>query len=278
MDIGLTLSGGGFRATLFHLGVIQYLRKANLLPAVRHITAVSGGSIIAAHVAMNWDRYSGSDEQFKTVSQELIDFTQLGVREHIITWLPAIWVVRFLRKITFRKSTYNQSSLLSKMYAEYLFKKATNGTLKIHQTMPDVALASTNLSRPENLVTFSATGVTLHGPEGCEIKTQAISLAHAVTASSAFPLLFPAISIDNSMLGQSSGKLTPSPQYLSDGGIFDNYGIRALYEIRRGKPAFDLLIVSDAGARAEWEPNVSFGSISLLNRAAAITGQRVRIN
>ena len=46
--IGLALSGGGFRGTLYHLGVIRFLRDAQILPDVTHITSVSGGSILAA--------------------------------------------------------------------------------------------------------------------------------------------------------------------------------------------------------------------------------------
>ena len=53
--IGLALSGGGFRATLYHLGLVRFLRDAGLLRQVTHITSVSGGSIIAAHLALNWD-------------------------------------------------------------------------------------------------------------------------------------------------------------------------------------------------------------------------------
>ena len=43
--IGLALSGGGFRATLFHLGMIRFLREANILSAVTHVTSVSGGKL-----------------------------------------------------------------------------------------------------------------------------------------------------------------------------------------------------------------------------------------
>lgn len=49
--IGLALSGGGFRATLFHLGVIRFLYERGLLPKVRIICSVSGGSILAAHLS-----------------------------------------------------------------------------------------------------------------------------------------------------------------------------------------------------------------------------------
>ena len=52
--IGLALSGGGFRATLYHLGLVRFLRDAGILSRVTHITSVSGGSVIAAHLVLNW--------------------------------------------------------------------------------------------------------------------------------------------------------------------------------------------------------------------------------
>ena len=36
-QIGLALSGGGFRATLYHLGVVRFLRDAGLLGHVSHM-------------------------------------------------------------------------------------------------------------------------------------------------------------------------------------------------------------------------------------------------
>ena len=54
-NTGLALSGGGFRATLYHLGVIRYLRDSGGLQHVSDIAAVSGGSILAAHLALNDD-------------------------------------------------------------------------------------------------------------------------------------------------------------------------------------------------------------------------------
>jgi hypothetical protein len=55
--ISLALSGGGFRASLFHLGVIRFLKAAGLLSSVRRIYSVSGGSILAAHLVQRWPSY-----------------------------------------------------------------------------------------------------------------------------------------------------------------------------------------------------------------------------
>src|SRR5213594_2666876 len=49
--IGLCLSGGGFRATLFHLGALRRLNEFGILAKLRTISSVSGGSITAAHLA-----------------------------------------------------------------------------------------------------------------------------------------------------------------------------------------------------------------------------------
>ena len=40
--IGLALSGGGFRASLYHLGLVRFLRDAGILSQVTHITSVCG--------------------------------------------------------------------------------------------------------------------------------------------------------------------------------------------------------------------------------------------
>lgn len=79
MKIALSLSGGGFRATLYHLGVIRYLRDVDLLKQIETITCVSGGAIIGAHLIHNWERYTGDDEAFSSASQELINFTKRDV-------------------------------------------------------------------------------------------------------------------------------------------------------------------------------------------------------
>src|SRR6188768_642080 len=88
MKIGLALSGGGFRATLYHLGLIRFLRDADLLRQVTHITSVSGGSIMAAHLALNWDNYTGSPKEFDHAAAQLIAFTRLDVRNRIVRRFP----------------------------------------------------------------------------------------------------------------------------------------------------------------------------------------------
>ena len=53
--IGLALSGGGFRATLFHLGSLIRLNELGLLSQIDSISAVSGGSILSGLLASRWN-------------------------------------------------------------------------------------------------------------------------------------------------------------------------------------------------------------------------------
>src|SRR6185436_1352660 len=46
--VGLALSGGGFRASFYHLGVLARLAEVNVLRHVDVLSCVSGGSIVGA--------------------------------------------------------------------------------------------------------------------------------------------------------------------------------------------------------------------------------------
>ena len=45
-NIGLALSGGGFRASIFHMGVLKYLAEKNKLEEISYISSVSEGSLL----------------------------------------------------------------------------------------------------------------------------------------------------------------------------------------------------------------------------------------
>src|SRR5437867_2725601 len=52
--IALCLSGGGYRAMLFHVGALWRLNDLGYLPKLNRVSSVSGGSITAGVLAMNW--------------------------------------------------------------------------------------------------------------------------------------------------------------------------------------------------------------------------------
>src|SRR5262245_21187484 len=53
-DIALCLSGGGYRAMLFHVGALVRLNEMGKLSSLGRVSSVSGGSITAAVLALAW--------------------------------------------------------------------------------------------------------------------------------------------------------------------------------------------------------------------------------
>src|SRR5436189_2626714 len=52
--IALCLSGGGYRAMLFHVGALWRLNEAGYLPKLNRVSSVSGGSITAGVLGLRW--------------------------------------------------------------------------------------------------------------------------------------------------------------------------------------------------------------------------------
>ena len=57
----LCLSGGGYRAMLFHVGALWRLNEAAYLPKLVRVSSVSGGSITAGVLALAWPRLAFDD-------------------------------------------------------------------------------------------------------------------------------------------------------------------------------------------------------------------------
>ena len=67
--VGLCLSGGGFRATFFHLGLIKLLWDAQLLGTIKNVWSVSGGSILAANLALAWKESSSPPRKPRSIAR-----------------------------------------------------------------------------------------------------------------------------------------------------------------------------------------------------------------
>jgi predicted acylesterase/phospholipase RssA len=120
--IGLALSGGGFRASLYHLGLVRFLRDSGILPQITHITSVSGGSILAAHLALNWQRYNGSPGEFAAAAAELIAFVRLDVRNRIFRRFPLSLLLRLPRRLLgLSNRQLTRTGLLEQQYEMHLY-------------------------------------------------------------------------------------------------------------------------------------------------------------
>ncbi|TWU13366.1 Patatin-like phospholipase [Symmachiella macrocystis] len=226
--LGLALSGGGFRGVLYHLGVVRFLRDAGILDKVTHITSVSGGSIIGAHLVLNWDKYCGSDEDFDQMADELVRYVQLDVRNRIVRRFPFASALNTLRRLLRMGSSrrLTRAGLLEKFYEKHLY-----GDTSLFQLpdRPRLHILSTNLSEG-CLSSFHKDGLLLQRRvPGRRDRFESVHMGlatvpMAVAASSAFPGFFPPLEINGSEVGAEAGEFIC--QAFTDGGVYDNLGLR----------------------------------------------------
>ncbi len=225
--IGLALSGGGFRASLYHLGLVRFLRDAGILSQVTHITSVSGGSIFAAHLVMNWERYNGTDDEFEVVAADFLAFVRMNVRSRIVRRFPLTMPVRWLRRFLGKSNRwFTRTGLLEYHYEKYLYGDVS--LFELPKT-PQLHLLTTNLSEGclcsfnrEGLMTVRRlTGQTFRIDR---VRAGLVTVPMAVTASSAFPGFFPPLELTGDEIGVGSGEF--GKQAYTDGGVYDNLGVR----------------------------------------------------
>ncbi|HKF46455.1 MAG TPA: patatin-like phospholipase family protein [Terracidiphilus sp.] len=272
--LALTLSGGGFRATLYHLGVIRFLYEAKLLPDVRRIVAVSGGSVLAAHLILNWDRYTHDQVSFDLAAREILDFASSDVRGRVVRrWLFA-WL-SVLPRLT-RKKHWTFTNLLQGEYRR-LFGSATLGDLNpAGGSRPHVFLNCTSLSTGSPCC-FTRSGFTWYDESDLEhpITAPGIDLSLAVAASSAFPPLFPPIAVSHESLSCDLREF-PHPHFLTDGGIFDNLGINRMLRYDKDRGDIDQIIISDAEGNFDWDFDNAYTLVTTRNiRASDLLMKRV---
>ncbi|MEM8951605.1 MAG: patatin-like phospholipase family protein, partial [Pseudomonadota bacterium] len=123
--LGLALSGGGFRASLFHIGVLAALAERDLLRHVDVLSCVSGGSIVGAHYYLevrklleDWsDDEIGREDYVELVERLQKDFLA-GVQENIRMRLSASLKANYHMAF---KSGYTTSRRLGELYQSHLY-------------------------------------------------------------------------------------------------------------------------------------------------------------
>jgi predicted acylesterase/phospholipase RssA len=246
LQIGLCLSGGGFRATFFHLGVVKLLRDAELLESIRDVCSVSGGSILAANLAVQWEKYlspSEDESAFYQAVSPLIRLASNDLRGRIVRrWLLAGWALQSSKR----------TRLLESYYSKFLSQTELGA---LPNLSPRFHFLATSFTRGR-AVSFTREGFN----DGVKIhKASDIPLAFAVAASSAFPAFFPPAVISREKLGAKVEKFQLDHEYLTDGGVFDNLGIAKMSEIYSNW-ADDIphvIIVSNASSPFDWVPSTT---------------------
>lgn len=274
--VALSLSGGGFRASLFHLGVIRFLAESGKLQDVTHICSVSGGSILAAHLVLNWERYTGTPEEFAAAAAEIIAFAKSDVRGRVFRrWFLGLVAFPVLRFWPWPwKKHWTRTVLLQieydRLYRHELLKSLGRDADEPEDNpRPEVFLLATAM-KTGDMCTFTGRGLQfeqarLYGDSGEHherpVNGTLLPVSFAVTASSAFPPVFPPLKVTPQLLRTDAAQFPHSPEYLSDGGVFDNLGIRKLQNLQ-SNTEFDLsaLVVSDAEAPFVWHVGADYSA------------------
>jgi NTE family protein len=235
----LCLSGGGYRAMVFHIGAVWRLYETGLLGQIKRISSVSGGSITAG---------------------------LLGLKRHELSFQPAKLEDDFVPKIVaplrdLAGETIDQdafilghllpgtvSDRIAGAYEAHLFKGATL------QDLPDQPRFVINATNVQSGALWRFMKPYMRDYRVGEVKDPTIPLAQAVAASSAFPpVLSPLeLRLDPTKFTPNSGHDLQRPPFtsriiLTDGGVYDNLGLETAWK------RYQTILVSDAGGKTEPE-------------------------
>lgn len=210
--VAVTLSGGGFRATLSALGFIRLLADAGLLPGLRYASSVSGGSIANGYLAKSWPVLHKRAFTTEAVDEILVDPVVKDVSSRSLRKALVRGIWRTLGPMS-------RTELLARRLDDWFF----DGT-ELEDLDPQVRwiINAANLTTGTRFTferdVFGDYTIGLAPTGGTGLK-----LSLAVAASAAVPGAFPPV-----VLNSHSFPCATHPPALLDGGAYDNTGSEAV--------------------------------------------------
>jgi NTE family protein len=244
--IGLCLSGGGYRAMLFHVGTLWRLYETGLLRQVKRISSVSGGSISAAMLGLQWNALSFDRARIAT---EFVPRLVNPIRKLASETLDAEAVILGVAL------PGRISDRITSAYEEHLFGQATL------QDLPDAPRFVINATNVQSGALWRFMKPYMRDYRVGSVEKPAVTLAKAVTASSAFPPVLSPVEmrLDPNDFKPGSGLDLQREPYtnkviLTDGGVYDNLGLETVWK------RYKTVLVSDGGGKmqAEEEPKADW--------------------
>jgi NTE family protein len=246
--IALCLSGGGYRAMLFHLGALWRINELGLLPRLARISSVSAGSIVAGLLGLKWHslRFDAAGVGAAFDAEVVAPVRALASRTIDI---PAIVLGMLLPG--------GASARIVAVYRRHVFGRATV------QALPDSPRFVINATDLQSGVLWRFMKPYSRDYRVGEIPHSTVELARAVAASSAFPpFLSPArFTFREADYTRGSGQDLQYAPYttkvlLTDGGVYDNLGLETTWK------RFRTVLVSDAAGSVQPRENVKGNWIS----------------
>jgi NTE family protein len=230
--VALCLSGGGYRAMLFHLGALWRLNELGWLPRLDRVSSVSGGSITAGVLAHRWDRLRFEDGVAADFGSEIV--APVRALAGLTIDVPAIVLGLLLPG--------SIGNRIASSYRRHLFGETT---LQQLPARPRFVFNATSL---QSGVLWRFSRPYLWDYRVGEIRHPETPLAVAVAASSAFPpFLSPIVlQFQPSQFVRGSGADLESDDFrrnvvLTDGGVYDNLGLETAWKNLR------TVLISDGG-------------------------------
>ncbi len=241
--IALCLSGGGYRAMLFHLGALWRLNELAYLPQLARISSVSGGSITAGLLGLKWSQLSfGANRVAANFDSEVVQpiRTLAGKTIDEVSIIGGILTPGTI------------AEKVADAYRKHLFGHATLQDLPADP--PRFVINATNV---QSGALFRFSRPFLADYRVGLMKTPSLELALAVAASSAFPpvlsplkLEFPAGAWEPPS-GHEHEDLHREPfltdVVLTDGGVYDNLGLETAWK------RYKTVLVSNGGGKMQPE-------------------------
>jgi predicted acylesterase/phospholipase RssA len=309
--VGLALSGGGFRAALYHIGVLARLAELDILRQVEVLSCVSGGSIIGACYYLKVKKMLEKKEDdaidrtdytgiVREIEREFLEAVQRNLRMRVFANLGSNFRMAF-------SDAYSRTNRLGELYEQFLYRKLNpeggkgrqirmkDLLLRSVQGQPDFNYSRDNWRRHNkvpNLVVNATAVNTGHNwqftaswmgePPGnivqevdARYRLRRMYYHQAPDRYQNFPL-------KNAVAASSCvpGLFDPLPLpglypdvdlQLVDGGVHDNQGIASLLE-----QDCTVLLVSDASGQLETEELAAGNPLSVLFRTNSILMERIR--
>lgn len=269
MKIALAFSGGGVRATVFHLGLLARLARQDLLGKVEIISTVSGGSLAAGLVfATAGNRWPTSEEYLHDVVPRCLALltTRNVQRKYVLKSLIQPW-----RLVSGRASVLGDV-----LESEW---KIT-GSLADLPSEPQWIINATCYQTGKN---WRFERDVMGDYQTKYVNKPNFRLSHALAASAAVPGLIGPLVVrtKHHRWGEyrDDGLQQVAPKYsrlhLWDGGVYDNLGVESLFKPGDGlRQGTDFLIVSDASRplaaetrQSKWRPGYLKASMRLVDVA-----------
>ncbi|MGE3192537.1 MAG: patatin-like phospholipase family protein [Dehalococcoidia bacterium] len=242
--IGLALSGGGFRAAAFGLGSLRALHDRGLLRQVTVVSGISGGSLLTAMWAYGPERFDEFDDSVTALlrnglQSELVRraFAPRATGRAIIS---AVHALGSRQGRSYSRTDALVEALAARDFGARLVQDITHaGT--------NTVISSTDMTTG-NAVRFGS-ALSACSPYGTIVSD--VTVAEAVAASAAFPILLPALHRSYEFRDRDGAHRTEH-MVMTDGGVYDNLGLAPLLpgrSTRHSSHVYDLdyIFAVDAG-------------------------------